>query len=192
MTLLRMLSFKPLSQMQSGKMTDAPAASHNIGGESQPSEAAFQSQVGAIESADARQSDNAQPPSTACSADWPQLMQALKLKGVAYALASNCSLKSMSADEVALILDARHAQIGTGNAEARLSQALNDHFGTAVRLRIEIAEHIDETPAQLASRNLTERRRAAETAIEADATVQAFKERFDAEIIPGSIRPTSD
>ncbi|HEX2239294.1 MAG TPA: DNA polymerase III subunit gamma/tau [Gammaproteobacteria bacterium] len=192
MTLLRMLSFKPLPRAQSEEGADLPDALHNIAGESQPHKAKIRPQSGAVESADAQQRDYAQAPSTACSQGWPRLMQNLKLKGVAYALASNCSVKSLSTDEVCLVLDAKHAEIKTGNAEARLKRALSDHLGRAVRLRIEIAEHLDETPAQLASRNLAERQRAAETAIETDATVQAFKERFDAEIIPGSIRPISD
>ena len=34
-----------------------------------------------------------------------------------------------------------------------------------------------------------QRQRAADAAIEADATVQAFKQHFAAEIVPGSVRP---
>jgi DNA polymerase III subunit gamma/tau len=189
---LRMLSFKPLFLAQPDEGADLPDAVRNIAGESQPHKVKSQPQSDTVESADAQQCDDAQAPSTACSQDWARLLQSLKLKGVAFALASNCSLKSLSTDEVCLVLDAKHAEIKTGNAEARLKRALSYHLGSAVRLRIEIAEHLDETPAQLASRNVAECQRAAETAIETDATVQAFKERFDAEIIRGSIRPISD
>jgi DNA polymerase-3 subunit gamma/tau len=90
------------------------------------------------------------------------------------------------------VLDARHAEIRVSQAEVRLRQALCDYLGRNVHQRIEIAEHADETPAQLASRNQAERQRAAEAAIEADTTVQAFKANFDAEVVPDSIRLIDD
>jgi DNA polymerase III subunit gamma/tau len=124
--------------------------------------------------------------------DWPQLLHALQLKGVAFALASNCSLKSLSMDEVRLVLGECHAEMRATNAEARLRQALCDYFSRPLRLRIEIAERTEATPAELAHARLAQQQRAAQTAIEADTTIQAFKTHFDAEIIPGSIRPLKE
>jgi DNA polymerase-3 subunit gamma/tau len=189
MVLLRMLSFKPLSHTELGE-TNPSALATGSTDKAHPSQVAANSPSEAAEPVIAEQTTGAQAP--AHTQDWPQLMQALRLKGVAFALATNCSLKSLSAEEVCLVLDARHAEIKVSQAEARLRQALCDYLGRAVRLRIEITEHVEETPARLASQKQAERQRVAETAIKADTTVQAFKDNFDAEVIPGSIRPVND
>ena len=186
MVLLRMLSFRPIAP-QEAVTNDACAptqrrSAHSAGRpirESAPPTDAV-TELGPVESRSSAE---------ASEQEWPQLARALNLKGVASALASNCSLQSITNDEVRLVLEAGHAQIRTSNAEARLRQALGDHLGRPLRLYIEIAEHAAATPAQLASHDRAQRQRAADAAIEADATVQAFKQHFAAEIVPGSVRP---
>jgi DNA polymerase-3 subunit gamma/tau len=186
MALLRMLSFRPLSLNASATANEANAEKSRDapGRRGKTPEAAPAPSATAAEPV----SETLQTP-PARDRTWPQLVRALNLKGVASALASNCSLQSISDTEVCLALEAGHAEIRTANAEARLRQALSEHLGGPVRVRIEIAEHADATPAQLANRDLAERQRAADAAIEADATVQAFKQQFAAEIVPGSVRP---
>lgn len=192
MALMRMLSFRPLSEAQPAAANDQSAvAPYQISDQASP-ETEAPPQSSNAEPVSASHDGSNQAPVEKGSQDWSRLMQALQLRGVAFALASNCSLKSLSYDEVCLVLDARHAEIRAGNAETRLREALCDYLGRAVRLRIEIAEHTNETPAQLASRNLAEQQRSAAAAIEEDKTVQAFKEQLDAEVIPGSIRPITD
>jgi DNA polymerase-3 subunit gamma/tau len=123
--------------------------------------------------------------------DWPELVKKLKVKGVAYALASNCSLKTYQNGDICLGLEARHAEIRTQNAELRLQQALSEFFAKEVKLRIEISEHTSETPAQLQDRALAQKQQAAEQAIQRDSFVQDLKDQFGAKIIPGSIKPVS-
>jgi DNA polymerase-3 subunit gamma/tau len=185
MVLLRMLSFNPLVRARSdeAKVAARPAVGERSG---------IGPPAGATESAPAQHNQHNQTQVAFEDQDWPQLLNALQLKGVAFALASNCSLKSLSMDEVRLVLGERHAEIRATNAEARLRQALSDYFSRPLRLRIEIAERTEATPAELANERLAQQQRAAETAIEADTTIQAFKTHFDAEIIPGSIRPLKE
>ena len=49
-----------------------------------------------------------------------------------------------------------------------------------------------ETPAQTQTRETNERQQQAEQAIEEDGFVQAMKENFNAEIVPGSVKPVTD
>ncbi len=184
MVLLRMLSFRRLSPHGAATAASAEESRDAPGRRGKIPQAAPAPSATAAEPV----SETLKTP-PARDRTWPQLVRALRLKGVASALASNCSLQSISDTEVCLALEAGHAQIRTANAEARLRQALSEHLGGPVRVRIEIAEHADATPAQLASRDFAERQRAADAAIEADATVQAFKQQFAAEIVPGSVRP---
>ncbi|MCW8831580.1 MAG: DNA polymerase III subunit gamma/tau, partial [Gammaproteobacteria bacterium] len=48
-----------------------------------------------------------------------------------------------------------------------------------------------ETPAQSQARETNERQQQAEASIEGDSFVQAMKENFNAEIVPGSVKPVS-
>ena len=49
-----------------------------------------------------------------------------------------------------------------------------------------------ETPAQAEAREKDERQLQAEKSIEEDSFVQAMKETFNAEVIPGSVRPAAE
>jgi DNA polymerase-3 subunit gamma/tau len=193
MVLMRMLSFRPVDQFESSPVALEPAVAGSETFNRTPKDNTAVTPAARVVETEMDAPHGVSHPSGSVRArSWPRLMEALKLKGIAFELASNCSLKSLSDDEVCLLLGARHAEIRTGNAEMRLRQALRDHLGRDVRLRIEIAEHVDETPAQMASRNQEERQRAAVAAIQADATVQAFEQYFDAEVIPGSINPLTE
>ena len=48
------------------------------------------------------------------------------------------------------------------------------------------------TPAQTEAREKDERQQQAERSIEEDGFVQAMKETFNAEVIPGSVRPAAE
>ncbi len=186
MVLLRMLSFKPSRATEATSTREQPRAVDEDRSRERSNDT-----LPAVDPSAASQRADAPPMSAGRRiVDWPQLVRALPLRGVAFALASNCSLKSASDDEICLVVDGGHAQIKTANAEARLRQALCDHLGLSIRLHIEVAAHTSQTPAQLIDKKEEERQRAAEASIQTDATVQAFKKHLGAEVIPGSIRPT--
>jgi DNA polymerase-3 subunit gamma/tau len=86
-------------------------------------------------------------------------------------------------------LDARFAQIRTPQLEAKLESLLQTHFVKPLKLSIRIETPTEETPALQSQRLQAERQKAAEAEIEADENVRAFMERFDARIVPGSIKP---
>jgi DNA polymerase-3 subunit gamma/tau len=78
-------------------------------------------------------------------------------------------------------------------AEKRLQQALGEYFDASIRLEIEIHDDShNETPAQAEAREINERQLQAEKSIEEDGFVQAMKETFNAEVVPGSVRPTAE
>ncbi len=185
MVLLRMLSFKPSRVAEATPTREQPDTMD----EGRPPGHVNHSSSGIKPSAAIERADDAPTSVGLRIEDWAQLVESLQLKGVAFALASNCSLKSASEDEICLVMNGRHAQIRTANAEARLRQALSERLGASIRLRIDLAAHASETPAQLAEKRAKERQYAAEAAIHSDTTVQAFKKYLSAEVIPGSIRP---
>ncbi len=198
MVLLRMMSFRPLESAwaqesdtaRQNYYRDVPAVSPRQAVDSNAA-----TQAGGI-SDDSGTVSTVHSPS--CSAerqpifpDWSTLLPQLRLQGVAFALASNCSYGAREGNEIRLILEPQHAEIRTKNAEERLRKALSEYFAEEIQLRIDIAEHIHETPAQVNNRIQAEQRRAAELAIDKDSIVQGLKEHFGAKVVPGSIKPLS-
>ena len=108
-------------------------------------------------------------------------------------------MQSVEDNTVTLAVDAGHQQLRNAKSEARLKQALCEYFDKDLRLdivvntgaRAETANQQIETPAQSQARETGERQQQAEASIEGDSFVQAMKENFNAEIVPGSVKPVS-
>ena len=171
MTLIRMLAFRPAS---------ASAAS---AGALMPARAAAASPAAPLPSA--RAATSAAGPD-----DWPSILAALDLQGAPRQLAANCVLLGREGATLRLALDPRSASLRTRALEDKLTQALARHFGSAVRLEIEVRDSTAETPARSSERAQAERRAQARSAFEADPTVEAFKERFGASVLADTVRPS--
>src|SRR5450755_842581 len=171
MTLIRMLAFRPAS---------ASAAS---AGALMPARAAAASPAAPLPSA------RAATPATGPD-DWPNILAALDLQGAPRQLAANCVLLGREGATLRLALDPRSASLRTRALEDKLTQALARHFGSAVRLEIEVRDSTAETPARSSERAQAERRAQARSAFEADPTVEAFKERFGASVLADTVRPS--
>ena len=75
------------------------------------------------------------------------------------------------------------------SAVERLQDTLATHFGRALRLRIDVGEIADATPAQRDEAERQARHAIAVAALEADPFVREVIERFDATLIESSVRP---
>jgi len=135
--------------------------------------------------------------------DWRNILQGLSISGMVRQLAENCVLQKISDNTVNLLLSAGFRQLQNVKAEKRLQQALSEYFDADIKLEITVGTigssasdtvPMDkiETPAQTMAREIDERQRRAEAAIEEDSFVQAMKKNFNAEVIPGSVKPVSD
>jgi DNA polymerase III subunit gamma/tau len=164
MTLIRMLAFRPAS---------ASAAS-----------------AGALMPARAAAASPAAPLPSARAATPAAILAALDLQGAPRQLAANCVLLGREGATLRLALDPRSASLRTRALEDKLTQALARHFGSAVRLEIEVRDSTAETPARSSERAQAERRAQARSAFEADPTVEAFKERFGASVLADTVRPS--
>ncbi|HWW19672.1 MAG TPA: DNA polymerase III subunit gamma/tau [Steroidobacteraceae bacterium] len=175
MTLIRMLAFRPV---QSGLPAGAGTA---------PVTAPVPSPGGTM--AHARgPSGGSQPEATAAS-DWTAIVASLDVSAGAKQLANNCALLGREGAIVRLALDPRSAMMRTTNLEEKLAQALSRHYGSPVRLEIELREAAPETPARAAERTEAQLRSQAQVAFEADPVVESFKQRFGASVLSDSVRP---
>lgn len=182
MTFLRMLSFKP-----------ADSASLNINRVS-PSGSSAQKIEKKTESAEANKaqenkSNTSLKDLSSNHEGWSTLVEKLGLQAVSYSLASNCSIEAITDEEITLHLAHQHEGISTKGARQRLEKALQEYFGTELKLNIDTSSHELETPAKKKDRAREKIQSQAEKTAESDEAVKALKSQFGAEIIEGSVKP---
>jgi len=121
---------------------------------------------------------------------WGQALQQANLSGMVKALANHCMMRSCEHGEICLILARQHESLLSDKLIAKLTTALNEYYGEAFKLKIELTDDKPDSPAERQRRDTEQRQLEAEAAIAADPLVDDFKQHFDAEVIPGSIKPS--
>ena len=194
MVLMRMLAFRPAGTEpvapaggQGGTRRQAPRTAAAGGGEAaSPAAAPVQAAAPATVA-------GAVPPTAAAGIeDWPALLEATGLRGMARQLAENCVPGAMRDDTLTLALDPAHAQLNTPALAGRLQEALARALGRALRLDIQVAGSEAETPARRRARQRQARQAEAEAAIAADETLAGLRERFNARVEPDSVTPVEE
>jgi DNA polymerase-3 subunit gamma/tau len=120
-------------------------------------------------------------------ADWPTLAAQLPVAGLARELAARSELVAIEGDTLRLRV-ALKTLADQGNVE-RLKNALSQHFGRPLRLRVEVGSTAGPTATALAEQARAERHTRAEAAIYADPFVQQVMKELGATVDPASIRP---
>ncbi|MFW5452924.1 DNA polymerase III subunit gamma/tau [Thioalkalivibrio sulfidiphilus] len=131
------------------------------------------------------------PASTAAPGglDWVATVAAMGLGGPVLNLANHCAVGRYADGELVLTLASRHETLKSSNSERRLIEAVRQHLGEDLKVRIEIGEPAAETPAQSQVRASEERQRAAEAAVAGDELTARLGEVFGAQVVPGSVKP---
>jgi DNA polymerase-3 subunit gamma/tau len=192
MVLLRMLAFRPVEAGVQVATTDhVPAVAQQRPAikQAEPEQTAPPQHP----SLDKSERKPVRPAGNVGSQDWRQILDGLAVSGMVRQLAANCLLLEQDGNTIRLGLGDGHRQLLNAKAEKRLQQALGEYFDDNIRLEITI--HTDdntETPAQAELHEKNARQRQAEKSIEEDGFVRAMKETFNAEVVPGSIRPSED
>jgi DNA polymerase-3 subunit gamma/tau len=178
MTLVRMLAFRPGSEVQTtAQGASAPALTRATGEGPGSAQLAGEGKSGA--SAD----------KVGASTDWHVILAALDLQAAARQLASHCVLLGRRGPVVRLALDPRKQVLHTQAQEEKLAQALSRYFGEPVRLEFEVTVASAETPAQAGQRASLDELDAARRALEGDPGARALRERFGATLVPDTVRP---
>ena len=177
MTLLRMLAFQPAS------------AAGGVGSGSQGAATAD------------TPSRAAQPPSNAAPAStqpaqalaperWPTILSQLSLTEAVRSQGAMLALTQASDTVVVLAALEEDLMMISERARKDLSAALVAYCQRPIKVRFEAAKAAAmATPAELALQDAEAGQAAAQAAIETDPLVQTLRKRFDAEVIPESVRP---
>lgn len=180
MTLLRMLTFMPDDGLSNNELL--PASSVNSkpsvdDGKPQPASAQTiqpSSRTAAIDSS---------------ALEWPQLIQQLKLTGMAKMLAQHSEARLLSAEKIELCVPDVHKHLLEKKYQDKIQSALNTYWGQPVMLNFSVGNVTGQTPVALQQRAEEEKQAKAIAAMEQDPIVQELIEHFDAKLIVSSIKP---
>ncbi|OBS10384.1 DNA polymerase III subunit gamma/tau [Acidihalobacter prosperus] len=123
---------------------------------------------------------------------WAARVAALGLRGLAGQLASHTSLMSAEAGHYRLAIERSSEHLCTEMARQRLIEALSEVDGRPVRVDIQVADSVGETPAVQAERAAASLQSEAEHSIETDEWIQGIRAQLGAKVVPGSVRPRTD
>jgi DNA polymerase-3 subunit gamma/tau len=165
MTMLRMLAFKPAN---AGKSTAAPA----------PAKAAAPVQTQAAAPTPAAAPTAAAPILT----EWNDILPKLGLSGMAYALASNCSLREISENMVKLILAEKHKPMLNPKLKERINEAFNTYLNRKVQLDIDISNEELITPVKQTAQDQANRLATAKQNMLNDPRVKQLVDMYDATV----------
>ncbi|NOR43329.1 MAG: DNA polymerase III subunit gamma/tau [Gammaproteobacteria bacterium] len=198
MILLRMLAFRPVGA-DAGRVVQQQPQAQVI---TQKSSATVKSKTSSTVDVRSVQkevsSSNAAPvaaqmsQSGAVSNDWREIVNALGLGGLVKQLAVNCTVKKREGNDIILQIAAGHSNLINPKAKQRLQQALGEYFNIEARLEIEVVNKIEaESPAQTTQREIVQRQDQAVQSVNDDSFTRSLKENFNAEVVPGSVKPVA-
>ncbi len=121
--------------------------------------------------------------------DWSQLIQQLKLTGMAKMLAQHSEAKTLSTEKIELCVPEKHKHLLDKKYQDKIQLALNSYFGRSMVLSFSIGNACGQTPAAQLQRQEEEKQAKAIAAIEEDPMVQDLIEQFDARLVVPSIQP---
>lgn len=128
-------------------------------------------------------------PATGLALQWLELFPQLPVSGMTGNIAANCTLIAADGDDWLLHLDPGQGALFNATQQRRLNEALNQHLGRTLNLRIELIRPEQETPAQAAARRRLERQHEAEASIEHDPLIQQMIKLFGAKVRHDTIEP---
>ncbi|MBT8134074.1 MAG: DNA polymerase III subunit gamma/tau, partial [Gammaproteobacteria bacterium] len=124
------------------------------------------------------------------SNDWREVVNSLGLGGLVKQLAINCTMQQRDGCNIMLQIASGHSNLINPKAKQRLQQALGEYFNIDAQLDIKVVDQVEsESPAQTVQRETVERQEQAVASINEDSFTQTLKEQFNAEVIPGSVKP---
>ena len=133
---------------------------------------------------------------------WHEVVPNLGLSGRAAELIKHCLLARQEDGIICLTLDKGSEGLLAETIELEIKTALCRYYDADYRLELEIQDTLtddqldssksdNETPAQRAQRKIEETQQQAEVNIKSDPFVIELQNRFNAQIVPGSIEPKS-
>lgn len=114
--------------------------------------------------------------------EWREILPKLELSGMAYALASNCTLGKINADKVELILSASHRPMLNPKLKERIKDALGRYLKKTINLDIHLTTNELATPHKQIENEQKAQLAQATDMMMADPQVKKIIELYDATV----------
>jgi DNA polymerase-3 subunit gamma/tau len=204
MTLLRMLTFHPAGEDGAGSSDEPPAQKapvrkqqtqgQEVASSAAPVRTTGASVDSALPAAPALVQSPASPPETNLADPdlWATFVDESGLKGVSREFAMNLSPQSYDPQKKVLIVSLKPnlAKLHSQSRQTSLENAFSEFTGSPVKLKlIDGSEDSPETPAQNRARHDSEEKAEVYQTLMEDPMVKDIMERFDATVVPDSVRP---
>ncbi len=197
MSLLRMLAFGPGAALDAAPGA-APASGGGSGGMRPAAQPGRPRAAAPTATTPAHAQAEAKPSAPAATAvpgpfdgDWPGLVRRLQIGGAARQLAQNSVLQSQSEGQIGLLVPKSMAFLCERNYTDKLKVALEQHFGSAIVLKVGSGDVQGKSLAAIEQGEKDARQAQATQAVHGDRFVQDLVEIFDATVIDDTIRPQS-
>ena len=200
MTLLRMLAFRPDTGVAHDMTNGSTAAAGPAGTKGNPMRAAMltaRAPAAAMPAAATATPVAAEPapPSVRLTSidtsNWPAVVEAANLSGMARQFALNCVPAAFEHDLLTMKIDQATADRRTRPIEDKLVQGLSKYFGRDIRITYETTQSTLATPARQRAIEEQDRVVRATAAFEADPAVKGLRERFGADVDAASVKPAN-
>jgi len=129
---------------------------------------------------------------------WHEIIPQLNLQGRSAELIKHCLLESKENGTISLVLDKSSEGLLADQIHTEIELALGEYYDEFLTLKISIDEveavkenvaEDKETPSRRTTREKNEVQQQAEQNIESDPFVIELKNRFGAQVVPGSVQP---
>jgi DNA polymerase III subunit gamma/tau len=114
--------------------------------------------------------------------EWRHLLPKLELSGMAYALASNCTLHKLTENKVELILSEAHTPMLNAKLKERIAESLSRHFARPMTLDIHLTNADIVTPVKLKQKEDKQQLAQATQKMLQDPKIQQLIETYDATV----------
>ncbi len=124
---------------------------------------------------------------------WERFVVDASLSGVVRELAMNIApVFDPSKDQLRLMLDKAHQNLFSKGRAKEINRALTDWLGRKITVDFQIDDVVAQSPAKEKRDKITARQEEAERIIDQDPNIAELKRRFDATVIPGTVRPSEN
>ena len=191
MVLLRMLAFRPVTTAVEPTAA-APGGANRAS--ARPAPAVSQAKPTETKLPVTAATKTSEPPAVRIPLSperWNEIVIGLGLAGLMRELASHTVLESESGGTLSIVLHESCAKLHNKERETEFKRALETYYDRSFKLSLRVGQPAGETPAQEKVRTRNERQEAAERAIQSDPAVGTLLEKFNARVVPGTVRPTT-
>lgn len=120
---------------------------------------------------------------------WHKITPQLNLTGRAAELITHCILNNIQDNQISLSLDKDGEDLLAKTTQLQIETALSEYYNKPMSLLIDTQHLTTETPAERTGRKNQERQQKVENLIKNDPFVIALQNKFEAQLVPNSVKP---